>query len=176
MIIEAIAGTTAAIAGAKKLFDELMPLLERTCFCEFHNQTELVLTKVGDGNSHGGFKEPPAGTVKGGDTDMFSATSTGFATGAEGFVVWETQDATGKLFIRVGWDNPELGSNSCSARVYRVFPAQNQAELAKSPNAGLVGIALLGLAGLTADAPEYVIEASCNSGNHNSAKYLFRRR
>jgi hypothetical protein len=103
----------------KRLIDELDD--ERSVVLLVANYTDHVFEVVADHHDHGGFAVNPTGEIPGQYTDTYGSKDTGWFTGTKGAVTYKAKDAD--FYVRITWDNPFIGGNSCTAWCYRLAEA-----------------------------------------------------
>ena len=117
---DALSQLASTLSTIQKIIDDLggFGLESRSVVCEIDNVSGHTLDFDSNTFDHGGFgPDLPPASVAGQSSGLFSARSTGVATGVEGRVIYAIDDGAGSRFT-VHFDNPEIGSNSGDCSVH----------------------------------------------------------
>jgi hypothetical protein len=118
---DAIKVTAEAVDAVVNTLDENAT---RSVVLDISNTTNRTLILQGEGHlDHGIFREPPPFEIPPRTNRLFTAQSSGFATGTEGNVQYRLNDDGGTIF-HLDWVNPFIGGNESSCRVEGVQGSQ----------------------------------------------------
>jgi hypothetical protein len=123
-MVVAAAGAVAAVAGAITQVKDTLEALddERSVVLIVENFTNYTWEVHSTHHDHGGFAVNPTGQIDPKKAVVFGSKDKGFLTGTEGSVTYHAKEKP-NLFVQVKWDNPFIGSNSCSTGAYEMKPA-----------------------------------------------------
>jgi hypothetical protein len=116
-VLSAVATTVSQVLSIVKSLEALEGFTERSVVCEIDNVSGHRLNFESSGFDHGGFgADLPPESVDDQKSGIFSARSSGVATGVQGHVTYTIDDGRGSKF-GVNFDNPEVGGNSSDCGV-----------------------------------------------------------
>ena len=93
---------------------------KRSVSIQIVNHTDVSFTKAGDYSAHGHIEVDPPDVIDPHSKASFSAVSDDWSvmTGVEGWVKYQAElDPVKSVFLRIDWDNPFVGHNTCSAEI-----------------------------------------------------------